>query len=325
MQISKFIRQVAVVSLLMLFIMPVQAQNNERAIRVGSELFAESEILAQMMIIMLQDAGFTVEDNTAFGGTFENRNALEDGIIDVYPEYTGTAYANFNLEARDEIALDGIVNPLQIYVTVATLDAANHDLIWLQPAPASNAYALTVTKEFSEANDITTMSEFAAYVNDGGVVKLATNEEFAQFSDGLPYFETLYNFDITGEQMIVVIGATPAQTEDALARGVNGINVAMAFATDGTISALDLVVLEDDLEVFLPYQPAPVFNGELIRDNPEIVTILNPVFASLSAPVVRGLNLQVQVLGETPYDVALSYLEAAGFLGDEETEAENSD
>lgn len=320
MRSKMMLRLLSIVMLLSSSLLAVQAQDNP--INVGSEDFAESEILAQMIILLLRDAGLNVEDNTPFGGTFENREALEQGILDVYPEYTATAYANFNTEARDEIALDSIITPLQVYVTVSTLDVANNDIIWLQPAPANNSYALTLTRAFSEETSITTMSEFAAYVNEGNDVKLATNDEFAQFSDGLPYFEQQYDFDITGSQMIVVIGASPRDTEEALVQGLNGINVAMAFATDGTIDDLDLVVLEDDLEVFLPYQPAPVFRAEIIREYPEIVTILNPVFAGITAPVLRNLNRRVQVDGEEPVVVALDYLVEAGFLDNEDEDDE---
>jgi osmoprotectant transport system substrate-binding protein len=144
---------------------------------------------------------------------------------------------------------------------------------------------------------------------------LSTGDEFAQRPDGLPAFENTYDFDLSEDQMIVIAGATPAQTEQALASGQNNVNVAMAYATDGALMAYDFVVLDDPDGAQPVFQPTPVFRGEVIRAYPEIVGVLNPIFATFDNTALQGLNAAVEVDGMSPDDAARQYLEEHGFLG----------
>lgn len=291
------------------------AQSEERPIRVGSKQFTENIVLGQIILLALENAGFEMVDRTNLGSTAVNRDALLNGEIDVYPEYTGTAISNYFREYDFvNIPAEASGNPYTSYAIVSSLDAAINDLLWLQAAPANNTYAMAVTREFAETNGIFTMAEFAAYVNAGNEVMLSTGDEFAQRPDGLAAFETLYGFDLTNEQMIIIAGGTPAQTEQALFEGANNVNVAMAYGTDGALMAYDFIVLSDDLGAQPVFQPTPVFRGEVIRANPEIVGILNPIFALLDAPTLQELNAAVEVDGENATDVARRFLEENGFL-----------
>lgn len=286
-------------------------------VRVGSELFTESIILAQMIRVALEDAGIPTQDNTQLGGTDTNRSALVNNITDVYVEYTGTALFNF-FEDVSWFNLEGInrTSSIETYSTVTQLDAVLNGLVWLRPAIGSNAYGLVVTRSFAEANALSTMSDFADYVNEGGAVLLVSNEEFAARPDGLPVFEAIYGFDLEGAQMLVINEATTALAQQAVSTGVNGINVGMAFTTDALITAYDLVLLEDDLGAQPLFQPAPVFRREVLETYPEIIGILNPIFATLDNETLRTLNGQVDIDGKTPEEVALNYLLEKGFIGD---------
>lgn len=296
---------------------PSAAQDGEppRPIRVASKTFTENELLAQMMILVLQQAGYEVEDHTNLGNTQVNRDALVLGQIDVYPEYTGTALNNF----FNQVAWytpDPLANTDAelAFITVSMMDAVLNDLIWLQRAPGNNTFALVVTDEFASTHSLRTMADFARYVNEGGEVMFVASEEFALRSDGLPAFETTYGFDLVGEQMLVIAGVGPDVTEQALLEGVNGINVAMAYSTDGVLSGNNFVVLTDDLSAQPVFQPAPVFRGVVVRQYPEIAGLINPVFASLTTELLQSMNARVDVGGEGVVDVARSYLQEQGFL-----------
>jgi osmoprotectant transport system substrate-binding protein len=294
----------------------VSAQDSA-PIRVGSKQFTEQLVLGQIILLALDDAGLEVEDRTNLGGTAVNREALINGEIDVYPEYTGTAISNYFTDvpfALESIPEGASSDAYMSYATVSSLDAAINDMVWLQVAPANNTYALAITREFSESNGVTSMDDFAAYVNDGGDVMLSTGDEFAQRPDGLTAFEETYDFDLTDDQMIVIASGTPAQTEQALAEGSNDVNIAMAFGTDGALMAYDFVVLEDPSGAQPVFQPGPVFRGEVVRENPEIAATLNPIFALLDGPTLQGLNAAVEVDGESPEDVARAFLQENGFI-----------
>lgn len=294
---------------------PAMAQDDD-PIRVGSKQFTEQIVLGQIILLALEDAGFAVEDRTNLGSTAVNRDALVNGEIDIYAEYTGTAISNHFQDVPWVTFPEGASRDRVVgYSQVSAYDAAINDLIWLQPTPANNTYAFAVTSEFAEEHGVYTVEDFADYVNAGGEVYLATGEEFAQRPDGIPAFENLYGFELFEEQLLIIAGATPAQTEQALAEGANDVNVAMAYGTDGALMAYNFVVLEDTLGAQPIYAPTPVIRGEVLRANPQIAGILNPIFISLDNVTLQTLNARVEVDGENPTDVARSFLQENGFIG----------
>lgn len=294
-----------------------QPYKNDTPINVGSKQFTEQIVLGKIIVQALEANGYDVVDRTNLGGTAVNRDALVAGEIDVYPSYTGTVISNFFRDipwALASIPEGASGNAYQSYAVVSSLDAAINDLVWLNPAPANNTYAFAVTRKFSEENNITSVPDLAAYINAGNPVKLSTGDEFAQRPDGVPAFEKTYGFDLSEDQMIVIAGATPAQTEQALAQGSSGVNVAMAYGTDGALKAYDFVVLDDPDGAQPVFQPTPVFRGEVIRAYPEIAGILNPIWSLFDNPTLQDLNAQVEVDGENADDVAHDFLQKHGFL-----------
>lgn len=288
----------------------------DQPIRIGSKQFTEQIVLGQIMLLALEDAGYAVEDRTNLGSTAVNRDALVNGEIDLYAEYTGTGVTNHFqdvpwVEFPEGASRDRVVG----YSLVSSFDVAINDLVWLRPAPANNTYAFAVTRQFAEDNSIFTVEDFSDYVNDGGFVYMATGDEFAQRPDGIASFENLYGFDLTEDQLLIIAGATPAQTEQALNEGADGVNVAMAYGTDGALMAYDFVVLDDTLGAQPIYAPTPVIRGEVLRANPEIAGVLNPIFGALDTETLQMLNAQVEVDGENPTEVARTWLLANGFIG----------
>jgi osmoprotectant transport system substrate-binding protein len=294
-----------------------QQYKNSTPIRVGSKQFAEQKILGKMIVEALRANGYQVVDKTNLGGTAVVRKALTQGEIDVYPNYTGTAISNWYRSvpwAEKMIPAGASGNAYESYTIVSSLDAALHDLVWLQPAPANNTYAFAVKDSFAKAHNLTTVADLAKLINSGATVKLATNDEFAQRPDGLGAFEKTYGFKFKESQLLVIAGGTPAQTEKALANGSNGVNIAMAYATDGALKAYSEVILEDPKGAQPVFQPTPVFRGAVIRKYPEIVGILNPIFAKLTTVELQKLNAQDLVDGDSPATVAKNFLVQNGFM-----------
>jgi osmoprotectant transport system substrate-binding protein len=300
---------------LMFGVLGTTVSAQDEAIRVGSKQFTEQIVLGQLILTALEDAGYQVEDRTNLGSTQVNRDALVNGEIDVYAEYTGTALYNyFNDVEWADIPTDAYGERELGYALVSSYDAAANDLIWLEPTPANNTYAFAVTAAFAEENNIYSAIDLADYVNSGGEVYMATGDEFAQRPDGIPAFEEAYGFELTEDQLLIIAGGTPAQTEQALNEGANNVNMAMAYATDGALQAYNFVVLEDPFGAQPIYAPTPVFRGEVLRANPEIAGILNPIFRSLDNVTLQTLNARVEVDGENPADVAQSWLAENGFI-----------
>src|SRR5690606_31081053 len=137
----RFISLLFVVALLLgMFSASVAAQDD--TISVGSKQFTEQIVLGQIILAALEDAGYAVEDRTNLGSTQVNRDALVNGEIDVYAEYTGTALYNyFNDVEWAEIPSDAYNDRDLGYALVSSFDAAINDLVWLEPTPANNTYA----------------------------------------------------------------------------------------------------------------------------------------------------------------------------------------
>ncbi|MEL6148280.1 MAG: glycine betaine ABC transporter substrate-binding protein [Chloroflexota bacterium] len=293
------------------------AAQDAPTIRVGSKNFEENILLGNLIMVMLEENGYTTEDFTNLGRTLTVRRALLNNQIDVYPEYTSTGFTILSSSVPGFVADPAITqDSYEAYSTISSTDAAFFDVTWLRSAPASNSYAIALRRDFAEENGLVTISDFADYVNNGGEVFLVSSEEFAGRSDGLPGIQETYGFELSGNQILVITGAPSTTTEQGVRDGVNGINSGMAFATDGTIDEYGLVLLEDNLNAIPLFQPTPTFRGEVIRAYPDIVMLLNPVFESLTADVLRGLNAEIQVNGRPPREVAEEYLTESGFIGD---------
>lgn len=292
------------------------AQVNEEPIVIGSKDFTENQLLAWIAYLVLEANDYEVVNRINLGGTAVNRDALKAGEIDMYPEYTGTGMlVHLPADIPGFEPAEGVANDPQVsFNTVAALDATINDLVWMTPAPANNVYAIAVMTDFAEANGLATAADFADYVNAGNEVVLVSNDEFAQRPDGIQSYENTYGFQLTEDQLIVIAGAIPAQTLQALNEGSNNANFGMSYGTSGSLVAYDMILLEDPDNAQPIYANAPVFRGEVIRAHPEILSILNPVFQLLDNDTQQALNAAVDVDGLAAQDVAREFLVENGFL-----------
>ena len=281
-------------------------------IRVGSKIDVEGPILGQIIIAMLEKNGFTVEDKTRTGATDVVRKALLSGQIDIYPEYTANGVLVFLKDQKIDPAV--LKDATKTYDTVKQLDLQVNGIVWLQPAPANNTWAVAVPAAFSAANNIKTMADWAAYINKGGNVKIVGSQEFFTSAAAMPAFEKAYGFTLSKNQIVALGTGDTAVTEKAASQGTSGANAAMAYGTDGTIAALNLVVLSDPLAAQPVYQPAPTATKAIVAKYPEIATILDPVFKALTLETLQKLNGQVAIDGKDAKTVAADWLLAQGFL-----------
>jgi len=270
---------------------------------VGSKEFTEQLILGQITIQLLEDAGATVTDETGLVGSSVVREALAQGDIDMYWEYTGTGWIT---HLGNDTPIPGAQEQFD---AVKEADAAN-DIAWLDPAPFNNTYAIAVASETATELEIATMSDLAAYAGEnpeGATVCGAS--EFLNRDDGLPGLEEAYGFEFS-EVSELELGLVYTST-DAGDPCVFG----EAFATDSRIVALDLTVLEDDLEFHPTYLPALNVRQEVLDENPGLADLFAPVAEALDDETMLGLNAQVDVDGEEPADVAEAFLSENGLVG----------
>lgn len=320
---TQFFRTVTVllvaVGLMLASLAGVAAQGEDKpTVGIGSKDFTEQLIVAEMVALLLEDAGYPVERQLNLGGTVVVHQALVNGDIDIYVEYTGTGLlAILGMELRDSpregdpsaspAATTGqdAVGQDAVYDIVAAEYDEQFNLEWLEPWGFNNTYAIAVSRELAEEHDLQTISDMEAIADD---LTLGATQEFLVRPDGLPGFEEHYGFGFDDSQ-----GLDPGLVYSAIESG--NVDVITATATDGRIQALDLVVLEDDQGFFPPYYAVPVVRQDLLESNPEVADILNQLAGQIDDATMTGLNFQVDEGGANPRDVAQAFLEDRGLIG----------
>jgi len=276
---------------------------------VSSKIDTEGGVLGNIILSVLNANGIQTTDRVQLGATPVVRQAIIAGEIDIYPEYTGNAA--FFFEKADDPAWK---DATKAYELAKTLDYDANKIVWLQPSPANNTWAIALRNDVTEPNKLVTLSDFGKYVSGGGQVVLAASSEFVNSAAALPAFQTTYGFTLKPEQLITLSGGDTAATIAAAANQTNGANAAMVYGTDGGIAPSGLVVLEDDKGVQPVYQPAPIIREEVLKANPQIEELLKPVFEKLDLVTLQDLNGRVQVGGEPAKAVAEDFLKKNGFI-----------
>ena len=281
-------------------------------VRVGSKIDTEGKLLGNMIVLVLEANGIKTENKSSLGNTKVMRGAITAGEIDLYPEYTGNGAFIFSEESNPVWK-----NAKAGYERVKTLDYDKNKIVWLEPSPANNTWAIAVRKEVATANKLKTLDDLGKWLSSnpsGGQFKLAASAEFVERSDALPAFQTAYSFKLKPEQILTLAGGDTAVTIKAAAEKTSGVNAAMAYGTDGAVAALGLVIMEDPKGVQPIYAPAPLIREEALKKNPKIATVLAPVFKLLDGPTLQGLNAKIQLEGQDAKKVAGDFLKSKGLL-----------
>ena len=271
---------------------------------VGSKEFTEQLILGQVTKQVLEAAGANVTDQTGLEGSTAARNALESGDIDMYWEYTGTAWTNYLGHDKP------IPDEQGQYEAVKKEDAAQNMIDWLKPTPFNDTFAIAVRSDAdAEVNGVQTISDLAALASSNpDLATFCLGEEFSTRPDGFPGLTKAYGFEVPRDNISVVGDSVVYQQVGDGSR----CNFGSVFSTDGRIQSLNLRVLEDDQKFF------PFFNAALnVRqqaDSPELAKLFDPIAAALDDETMTALNAQVDVDGERPEDVASGFLQDNGFV-----------
>ena len=278
-------------------------------VRVSSKIDTEGSLLGNMMIQLLEANGIKTENKVQLGTTKIMRGAITAGEIDLYSEYTGNGAFFFSDEKNPAWK-----NAKAGYELVKKLDADKNKIVWLEPAPANNTWAIALRKEVADKNKVTSLADLAKWLAGGGKFKLAASAEFVERSDALPAFQSAYGFKLNQDQILTLAGGDTSVTIKAAAEQTSGVNAAMAYGTDGAVAALGLVVLADPKGIQPIYAPAPVVRAETLARYPKIKDVLAPVFKTLDSPTLQALNAKIAVEGQDAKKVSADYLRAKGFI-----------
>ncbi|GAA3325350.1 glycine betaine ABC transporter substrate-binding protein [Paeniglutamicibacter sulfureus] len=275
---------------------------------VTSKSFTEQLILGKIAVLAGQAAGFKVNDLTGVPGSQPARELLVSGQASVLWEYTGTAWLTYLGHET------GIADQSEQWQVVHDQDLEENGILWGKPAPMNNTYAMAVRSEAVEdLGGISKLSELKDL--DPKDLTFCVDAEFNSRADGLNPMLELYGLERGNPKSVPDTNVGLYDTGAIYSATDNGAcNFGEVFTTDGRIKALDLTVLEDDLGYFPAYNVSPVFFGEFSDKYPGIEDVFAKIAPLLTDEALQEMNLEVDVNGREPADVAFEWMVAEGFI-----------
>ncbi|HEX8636469.1 MAG TPA: glycine betaine ABC transporter substrate-binding protein, partial [Pyrinomonadaceae bacterium] len=257
-------------------------------IRVGSKDFTESVILAEILSQMLEKRGVTVERQFELGGNLAHDSLLADQI-DVYPEYTGTAYTAI-------LKHSPMTDTAKVYDETRREYAERFDLIVSPPLGFSNDFAILVRGEVARKQNLKTISDAVPVSRNW---RAGFGQDFVSRADGYAGFSKAYDFNFARQPREMDLSLTYR----ALASGE--LDLIAGNSTDGLIAALDLFQLADDKKYFPPYQAVFIVR----RDKAEILReTFERLNRAISTDEMRRLNYAVDGDKTAPKAAASEWL-----------------
>lgn len=265
------------VLMILLSVIFLSACNNEDdKIRIGSVVSTEGQITAYIVKGMLEYyTDEEVELIKNLGSAVVLHQAMLNGDANISAvRYTGT-------DLTGALGQEPISDPEQALKTVQEKFQNDYQMTFFDSYGFNNTYAFMVTKETAEKYGLTTISDLNKVASD---LQLGVDTSWMnRDGDGYKAFSETYGFKF-GRVFPMQIGLV----YDAVSQ--NEVDVVLGYTTDGRIASYDLVVLEDDLQFFPPYDASPFADTALLEDKPEVKKALQRLVGKISTEEMQRLN-----------------------------------
>jgi len=264
---------------------PVVAAAQPETITVGSKTFTESVILGEILRLLVRQEGVNAVHKRQLGGTRVLWNALLDGEIDAYPEYTGTLLQEIlvsqHLHSEDQLRQA----------------LARHGIRMTDPLGFNNTYAIGVKQSLARRLHLKNISDLKKHPE----LRLGFSNEFMDRADGWPGLQRRYHLPQ---------GDVRGLDHDLAYRGIESgtLDVIDLYATDAEIDYYKLRVLKDDLHYFPDYNAVILYRADLEQRAPEVVALFRRLTSRISAEEMRKMNARVKLYGESETAVAADFI-----------------
>jgi osmoprotectant transport system substrate-binding protein len=276
-------------------------KNSTTKVTIGSKNFTEQKVLGEIYAQALTAAGYDVSKQLNLGDEKTALKALEQGDISAYPEYTGTALLSFFGYTADKLPTD----PGEAY-ELAKEEFAKKDLTAFQHTPYTNSNEVAVTQETADEHSLKTISDLKAVAGD---LTLYGTPECRQRLDCLLGLQKVY-----GIKFKKFVPVAIDLRHEVLSKGQ--ADVSIVFTTDPQIFKEKFVLLEDDKQMFPPFNSTLVARNDIVdRAGPDFSKVIEMVDKGLTDDVMQELNARVDLDKQTPEEVAGQYLEETGLVG----------
>jgi osmoprotectant transport system substrate-binding protein len=264
---------------------------------VGSKFFTEQVVLAELLAQHIETrTGIAVERKTNLGGTLLVQKAMLAGELDLYVEYTGTALtAVLNEKPQGDSR--------SVYERVKKVYAERFGLEVTEPLGFENTFAMVIRGEDAKKSNLQRLSDITPLAPKW---RAGVGYEFLERPDGFNGLCERYNLKFGEKPRVMDLGLIYRALVD------HQVDVVAGNSTDGTISALGLVALEDDRHYFPPYDAVPVVRKATLEQFPALRAALGELAGKVSASDIRQMNYAVDGLHKEPGAVVREFRTAKG-------------
>jgi osmoprotectant transport system permease protein len=270
------------------------AANSARVV-VGSKDFTESAILGELVAQMLESRGITVQRDFELGGNLPH-DALLAGRLDLYPEYSGTAYTSILKHAP-------ITDPRAVYEQVKKEYAEKFNLVVSEPLGFENTFAILVRGAEARRLKLKTISGAVPYARNW---RAGFGQDFMSRADGYPGFARAYGLKFAEQPREMDLSLT------YIALATRQVDLIAGNSTEGRIAALDLFQLEDDRHYFPPYEAVYLVRKDSLSRVPALSEILGKLASAISTEEMRQLNYEVDANKRGQAEVVREWLKRKG-------------
>ncbi len=245
-----------------------------QTIAIGSAGFAESEIIAEIYAQALEANDYTVERTMQIGQRDAYIAALDDGSIDLVPDYTGNLLQFYD-EGNEAVTSD------EVYTALGEVLPDGYQV--LDQAEAEDKDSYNVTKEFADQYGLQTLEDLVKVTEP---LVIGGNPELAERPYGPIGLQETYGVQPSSIQFEPISDSGGPLTVQALLDGT--VNIANIYSTTPAIADNGFVTLEDPQNMILPQNVVPLINSDAATD--EVVQILNSISAELTTEDLIELN-----------------------------------
>lgn len=289
----KYAGLIILLSLAVFVLISKPGNSSEKKIVVASKPTAEQYILGEIISQLIENetAIQVVRKFGIGGGTSNIHPAMLKGEIDIYPEYTGTAWL-FVLKKPH------INQPDSLYLALKNAYAEQYNLNWICRLGFNNTFTLALPEDVAQNENITTFTELAAKSKQ---FTFGAEFDFFEREDGFNGLAKVYPFNFKSNVELDVNLKFQALEN-------NTVDVINAFSTDSRIRQMNLRVLKDDQLFFPAYQAGIVIRSETQQKFPELTGLLEQLDGLIDDKTMLQLNYEVEIEKKSPDEVALYFL-----------------
>lgn len=269
-----------------------------KPIVIGSKPFTEGVLLSELAAQLIEgNTQLKVERKFNLGGTIVAFNALKNGDLDLYPEYTGTGLVAI-------LKQPAVMDADKAYAIVQREFNNQFKIKWLKPLGFNNTYAMAVPEELAVQHNLKNTSDLAKIVD---MLTFGAEQDFFGRVDGYDGFTQAYGFKFKNvKQMEIGLKYKAIANKE--------VNVINAFSTDGFLITYKLRVLVDDKKYFPPYHGAFLVRIGALEKYPQLETVLDKLAGQITDSEMQKLNFEVDQEKKDPAVVVKTFLKVKSLV-----------